>query len=99
MDVQTTYVGGSAVVTVSGEIDAHSVVTLDASLDELGPGTHCTIDLGNVRFIDSSGLRVLILHSLRLRETGGSLEISEVSAAVLRVARIAGVGELVERVS
>jgi anti-sigma B factor antagonist len=97
LDVQTTHVNGSALVTVSGEIDAHSVITLDAALHGLGAGTHAILDLGDVRFIDSSGLRVLILHVVRLREAGGSLAITNASAAVLRVATIAGVGELVER--
>jgi anti-anti-sigma factor len=97
LDLHTSYLDGSAIVTASGEIDAHSAVTLDAALNELGPGTHGLLDLSNVRFIDSSGLRVLMLHSFRLREDGGSLEIVEASANVFRVAKLAGVDVLVER--
>jgi anti-anti-sigma factor len=95
-DVETAWVDGSATVTVSGEIDAHSVLLLDAALRQLAPDTQCRVDLGEVRFIDSSGLRALILHTVRLREAGGSLAVSNASAPVRRVALIAGVAELVD---
>jgi anti-anti-sigma factor len=93
--IHTTYVDGSATVIVAGEIDGHTAVPLGAALAELEPGTECAIDLGDVDFIDSSGLRVLILHAVRLRETGGSLTVCAASGPVQRVARIAGVGDLV----
>jgi anti-anti-sigma factor len=82
-------------VIVAGEIDAHTAIPLSAALAELEPGTACTIDLGDVDFIDSSGLRVLIMHAMRLREQGGSLTVCAASGSVQRVARIAGVGEFV----
>jgi anti-sigma B factor antagonist len=97
LDLQISYLDGSAIITASGEIDAYSAVTLDAALNELGSGVRGLLDLSDVQFIDSSGLRVLMLHSLGFRENGGSLAIIEASAAVFRVATLAGVDGLLER--
>ncbi|HEY0519392.1 MAG TPA: STAS domain-containing protein [Ilumatobacteraceae bacterium] len=88
---------GRTVVAVTGEVDMHSAGLLDEALGRVQAGGHARLDLGDVRFIDSSGLRVIMMHATRLSESDGSLEVSEVSSFVKRVADIAGVGDLVRR--
>ena len=63
-----TWTGGALHITTSpsglrlrGEIDAHSATTLASHLDPLPVSTgDVVIDLSEVGFIDSSGLRVLV---------------------------------------
>jgi anti-anti-sigma factor len=93
-DVVVMDLDGAVVTTVEGEIDMHTAVFLDEALDRLPAGTHARLDLGHVRFIDSGGLRVLISHATRLRQSGGSLDLSETSRFVERVAQIAAVSDL-----
>ncbi len=49
-------------LVLSGELDAHAAQSFDRAVDELaGDGLQAlSIDLANVSFIDSSGLRSLI---------------------------------------
>ncbi|HEY0520250.1 MAG TPA: STAS domain-containing protein [Ilumatobacteraceae bacterium] len=88
-------VGGTTVAKVSGEIDAHSapglLMTLDQMLDPAGRGF---IDLSRVTFLDSSGLRILVLQLMRFEEAGGQLEISAASSVVHRVVSVAGLTEV-----
>ena len=47
--------------------------------------------LGEVEFLDSSGIRTIVRAARRLRNTGGKLLITEASGAAQQVLEIAGV--------
>lgn len=82
--------------SVAGEIDAGTNKQLAAMLGELadiGDGP-VEIDLGRVTFIDSSGLRVLLEHSNRLRSRGDALTIRNASRPVRRLLSITNLSEL-----
>ena len=75
----------------------HSVrEQLATCLDQLGGSgaTDVTIDLGEVPFIDSAGLRVLVGAALRLQEAGGRLELANVSKGTRRLFEITGLIQL-----
>ena len=74
VDVSMTSSGGAITVALRGEIDAHTTPALLRSLDRLlDPRMHITIDLSHVSFMDSRGLQVLLIQTLRFREAGGRL--------------------------
>lgn len=75
----------------SGEIDAHTAPTLAAAID--GAGSSVDLDLTEVDFVDSSGLRVLIDAHQRLEEAGGGLRLTGLSEPVRRLLEISGVSE------
>ena len=76
---------------LSGEIDASSIDELSSYLNPL-PGTagDVTIHLGNVGFIDSSGLRELIDAHQRAERFGRKVLMVEPSAVVVRLFEISG---------
>src|ERR1700682_646404 len=61
--------GDTAVVVAAGELDLHTAPRLSDALTEgESPGVKLvTVDLAGVTFIDSTGLRVLVACSRRLR--------------------------------
>jgi N-acetylglucosaminyldiphosphoundecaprenol N-acetyl-beta-D-mannosaminyltransferase len=77
-----------------GEITAANVGKVweqtQAGLLALGPGTPWTIDLSALRFIDSSGLGVMLRASKLARKRGTSLSFVTPQPAVLSVIRLAG---------
>lgn len=93
--VSLAHVDGFAVLTVEGDIDAHSVVELRAVLESLPVEQRVVVDMAGVRFMDSSGVNALIDHTLRIEAAGnGSLRVSNPSAAVLRVVELTGLADL-----
>jgi anti-sigma B factor antagonist len=68
---------GTAVVTVTGELDLYTAPQLQETLDAAIAGTphELVVDLSDVSFVDSSGLSVLIRAHKRLRPVAGSVVI------------------------
>jgi len=80
---------------LSGEIDASCIDLLSIHLNPL-PGTtgDVTIHLGNILFIDSSGLRELIDAHQRAERTGRRVLMTEPSTVVTRLFEIAGLSKI-----
>ncbi|MEO7371908.1 MAG: STAS domain-containing protein [Ilumatobacteraceae bacterium] len=74
---------------LSGEIDAHTAPQLSAALAELPTG-EALVDMGEVSFMDSSGLRVLIEAAARARDAGGDLVIVHSTPGITRLVEISG---------
>ncbi len=84
--------GDCAVLQVTGEVDVYTAPMLRERIRELAAkGTaHLIADLGQVDFLDSSGLGVLVGGLKRLREDGGSLALVIKTPRILRVFEITG---------
>jgi anti-sigma B factor antagonist len=85
---------GLCVVRAAGDIDiAAAEEFLEVVRDVLGRCTAVEVDLGDVTFIDSSGLGALV----RMRKEAGdkqvSLRLTNVSAATDRLLRLTGLSE------
>ena len=86
-------------LVLSGEIDHHAarqvMAQITAKLDAYLP-VECVLDFGEVRFMDSSGIAVVI-HPLRaMRELEGKLVLANLPPQPLKVLRAAGIGKLTE---
>jgi anti-anti-sigma factor len=84
---------GAWSVHLRGALDLHSAAELQARLDELldAGALLVVLHLGDVEFLDSSGLRTIVATSRRLGAVGGKLLVAEASGAVLQVLEITGV--------
>ena len=80
---------GGAIV-VHGDIDVAGGPILEAALLRREGEAVIVIDLGDVYFIDSSGLRSLLGASRRARGRGASVVLKRVGAEVLRLLEITG---------
>ncbi len=95
--IKTAELGGNAfVVTMTGEADLHTAPQLDRALQgviALG-GTAVAVDLGDVSFIDSTALGVLIRHQPRFKSRGGDLVLVTQDRRVLRTFEITGLDRI-----
>jgi anti-sigma B factor antagonist len=86
-----TYDGGVACVTLAGELDLAHVRRFDALVAAaFVRADHCRVDLRELRFIDSSGVRALLRARRRASESGVVLELANAGPAVARLLASAG---------
>jgi anti-anti-sigma factor len=82
---------GVVVLTLGGELDLATVPLLQEQLDRAGRGRGAVvIDLSGLRFIDSSGLHMLVRAERQLRASGGQLVLVRGPRAVRRVFELTG---------
>ena len=86
----------TAEVTAVGEVDIHTCAQLEeALLGLVGDGvSKVTLDLADVAFIDSSGLRALVVAHKALEEHNGSLVVANPSAMAARLLEVTGLKSL-----
>lgn len=83
---------GEVVLHLDGELDPHTAPRLEKEIDEWsGKGaTRIVLDLTDLRFIDSSGLRVVIGAHRTLAEAGSRLVLRNPSPTATRLLEITG---------
>jgi anti-anti-sigma factor len=87
---------GGQLVRVDGELDIATAPDLEAVLlRPRPPGERVIVDLGALRFIDSTGLRVLLRARAAARDGTWEIFVRNVPANVHRLFTIAGVQEAV----
>jgi anti-sigma B factor antagonist len=86
--------GSRVTVTVRGELDLHSSAILTDRLAELSDVIDIELDVGGVSFIDSAGLRALLVASKAASDRGAELRVVVLSDQMARVVEIAGVTDL-----
>lgn len=88
-------------ICLSGELDQHCAGPLRKELDRLideSCALAVELDMGGVKFMDSSGLGVILGRYKRLSARGGRLGIKNASGNIERILRMSGIYTLVERV-
>ena len=92
-EVTTSTEGGVATVVLGGELDIATAPLLDATLADVernGTGT-VLLDLAQVQFIDSTGLRSLLSARQRAETAGRKLRLANLTVDVERVFDVTGV--------
>ena len=91
--------GETVFVRLAGELDLAAEVKLGELLADLTNevDTHCVIlDMRQVSFLDSSGLRILLVQEMRSRREGFDFALIPPRGEALRALEIAGVHQLIE---
>lgn len=93
MDITTRQHKRCVAVAVSGRIDGATAPEFESSLTELtGQGTrNIVLDMSEVEFLSSSGLRVLLTTRKSLGKVGGRLALAQPSQRVTDTLDIAGI--------
>jgi anti-sigma B factor antagonist len=87
---------GDAVIALAGELDLSGAPALDEEIARLVAEEdvrRVVLDLRGLRFLDSSGLRVVALAARRLEAAGRALTLVRGSETVQRVFEITRMGE------
>jgi anti-anti-sigma factor len=97
LTLQRTELDDAVGLEVQGEIDAHTAGRVtEAVADTLHTGsvTSLVLDLRQVTFIDSSGLRALVDAKVTCEQERVSLMISGMSPQVKRILEVSGLAQL-----
>lgn len=73
LDVETTRNGTAAIVRPVGELDLSGATILEAELDRLAEDPEIgavVLDMRGLEFMDSSGLRLVVVADMKAREAG-----------------------------
>jgi anti-anti-sigma factor len=92
MEITKQQVGDHLEMTIKGRLDAYWADHLSKTLTEVirGGAHHLRLDLAEVDFMSSAGIRVLLQYYKQLKGLKGSLQVSEVSSPVKMVLALAG---------
>ena len=86
---------GGVRITPRGELDIATQAALREVLAHHAGAASLTLDLGELRFVDTSGLRLILETAEAARRDGGAFAVLPGSPAVQRLFELAGVAELV----
>ena len=87
------------IYALGGEIDHHKATAIRSEIDDLimeeRPNI-LTFDFTNVKFMDSSGIGLVLGRTRTMSAVGGRVEIVGASKSIERLFRMAGADKLVE---
>ena len=96
----TSYLeNGSLTVVLTGEIDhqcAKTCMDAIASKIEVYTPRECVLDFGEVPFMDSSGIAVVINALRNMTKIRGKLSVAGLQPQPMRVFQVSGIDRLVE---
>ena len=86
-------------ITLSGELDHHAAKGLMDSMDrcmEQNLPSRTVLDLGELTFMDSSGIAVVLRAKRRMEALAGTLVVVNIPRQASRVLETAGLGRYVD---
>jgi len=97
MEIKSTTEGTRLTIAVSGRVDTVTAPELEAGL-KFGDATCVVIDLTNVPYMSSAGLRLLLAAHKQMIAKGGELQIANVQDSVREVLDITGFSDILNLV-
>jgi len=91
LDFETTRNGTVAIVSPTGELDLSGAAVLEVELERLTADPELAalvLDMRGLEFMDSSGLRLVVLTDMRAREAGRRFSLVRGDETVHRVFEI-----------
>ena len=96
LDLSTRPLGDRAIVAVAGEVDLETASELgEHALDALHHvSPRIVLDITDVTFMDSTGLKVLVSVERRAQLAGGSFVLVGATPTVLRILTLTGLDQV-----
>lgn len=96
-EVSTRFVGGRAVVSLSGELDMCAVEAIAAAVSKaLALSSRLTIDLRQASFLDGAIVSSVLAARRQARQADAQLELHTANERVMRPFRLLGLGDVLE---
>lgn len=94
--VTTSQQEGVFILALGGDIDVATAVTVRDALDRViaAGHHHVVMDLNEVRFLDSTGLGVMVGRLKAVRDLGGDMHLVCTSSRIARVLSLTGLDEV-----
>ncbi len=87
----------AVVVFVKGRLDAGSSPELEKEIEKLiaGEEKHLILDMAELSYISSAGLRVILAGTKKLKSKGGSLSVASLGSVVKEVFEVSGFNSII----
>jgi anti-anti-sigma factor len=97
MEIITKKEKGAVVVLLKGKLDAGSSPELEKEIDRLltEGEKHLILDLAELGYISSAGLRIILSGSKKLKNKEGSLYVSSLGSMVREVFEVSGFSSII----
>lgn len=93
MEIKTTNEGGKLTIAISGRVDTVTAPELEAGL-KFGDAKQVVLDLGDVPYMSSAGLRLLLTSHKKMLSNGGELQLVNVQPVVREVLDLTGFSDI-----
>ena len=93
MEINTTTEGTRMTIAVNGRVDTVTAPELEAAL-KFGNATCVVLDLANVPYMSSAGLRLLLAAHKTMLGNGGELQVANAQESVREVLDITGFSDI-----
>ncbi len=93
-------IGNELRVKLSDELDHHNASTIRATIDEMilsGKIRNVVFDFENTKFMDSSGIGIIMGRYKLLRAINGKVSVCNLESNVDRIFMISGLYKIIER--
>lgn len=92
---------GWVAIAVEGEVDLATVEDLQAAIDQVlaASGDHLVVDLTSSTFMDSTGLKALVMSHRKFDDAGRSFAIAVDGGPISRLINLSGVDKTIRTVS
>ena len=91
MNIVKSIEGNAATLAPDGRLDTTTAPELEAAIDALDDSvTELTLDLENLRYISSAGLRVLLNTQKKANASGGTMKLTHVNEEIMDVFDMTG---------
>ena len=97
MEIKTKSEGSKLTIAVSGRIDTVTAPELEAEL-KFGDATCVVLDIGDVPYMSSAGLRLLLAAHKTMLGKGGEFQVANVQPSVRDVLDITGFSDILNLV-
>jgi len=96
MEIREIKLGNVFVLSLSGRLDAYNATEVDKKLEPLidAGQSHLVIDLKNLEYISSSGLRVFLSALKKVKKLEGDIKLCCMQPFIKEVFDIAGFSQL-----
>ena len=96
MTIEIKKTGTATVIEIAGRLDTTTAPVLDKTISEdISENSDLTLDLKNLEYISSAGLRVLLSAQKRM-QTSGSMKLRNVCEEVMDVFEMTGFADILE---
>ena len=95
LKIDKTIENGKAVIAPEGRLDTVTSPDMENAIKETIPGiSELTLDLANLEYISSAGLRVLLSAKKAIGGAGGSMKIRNVNDTIMEIFDITGFSDI-----
>ncbi len=98
MEILENKHGDVTVMSLNGKLDAYYSIELENKINKVIAGgcNKILVDFGDVNYISSSGLRVVLSSLKKLKKSGGRIILSDLKPYVYEVFEISGFTQIFE---